>query len=71
MMVVLNFQQRKNASCVHPCKKITTPADSLSAEMGILQPSKSLLLNLSVVYAIWEESNFDLLTSVQFLSEKG
>ena len=38
--------------------------------MGILQPSKSLLLNLSVVYATGEESNFDLLTSVQLLSEK-
>lgn len=50
---------------------ISTPTDSLSAEMGILQPSKSLLLNLSVVYAIWEESNFDLLTSVQLLREKG
>lgn len=35
--------------------------------MGISQPSKSLLFNLSVFFfAIWEEFNFDLLTSVQF-----
>ena len=60
----------KKECIVCVCKKITTPAHSLSTEMGILQPSTSLLLNLSVVCAIWEESNFDLLT-VQLLSEKG
>lgn len=57
--------------CVCLCKKITTPADSLPTEMGILQPSKSLLFNPSVVYVIWEESNFDLLTLAQLLSKKG
>lgn len=51
---------------VHLCKKSTTPADNLSAEVGILQPSKSLLLNFSEFFLQFGKSNFDLLTSVHF-----